>query len=73
MSLSVPALADDLRIWWSYRENAGEDPSQAIAFLDLFTGTEPNWWTPDTLLSRAAMKRAFEAKVVERAESESMV
>ena len=67
MTLSIPALADDLRVWWSYRENAGEDPSQAIAFLDLFTGNEPNWWTPDALLSRAAMKRVFEAKVLAKA------
>lgn len=63
-SLTLPALADDVRTWLSYRENAGDDPSQAIAFLDLFTGNEPNWWMPDLVLSRAAMKRAMEAKVV---------
>ncbi len=62
--LTLPALADDLRTWLSYRENAGEDPSQGIAFLDLFTGNEPNWWMPDMVLSRAAMKRATEARVV---------
>ncbi len=67
MSLTLPALADDLRTWLSYRENVAEDPSQAIAFLDLFTGNEPNWWMPDSVLSRAAMKKALTARVVPRA------
>jgi hypothetical protein len=73
MSLSIPALADDLRVWWSYRENAGDDPSQAIPFLDLFTGNEPNWWMPDTVLSRAAMKRAVEAKIIEPAPGKGLL
>ena len=64
MSLTLPALADDLRTWLSYRENVAEDPSQAIAFLDLFTGSEPNWWMPDSVLSRAAMKKAIAARIV---------
>ena len=64
LSLTLPALADDLRIWLSYRENVADDPSQAIAFLDLFTGNEPNWWMPDSVLSRAAMKKAIAARVV---------
>ncbi len=62
--LDLAALADDLRTWLSYRENAREDPSAAIAFLDLFTGNEPNWWMPDSVPSRAAMKRAVAAKVM---------
>ncbi|MCW6508105.1 hypothetical protein [Lichenifustis flavocetrariae] len=64
MPLTIPALANDLRTWWSYRENVGEDPSRAIAFLDLFTGTEPNWYMPDSVASRTAIKRALQAKVV---------
>ena len=64
MTLTLPALADDLRTWYSYRENVGEDPAQAIAFLDLFTGTAPNWFMPDAVSSRAAMQRASEARVV---------
>jgi hypothetical protein len=57
-SLSLSAGADDLRLWWSYRENAEEDPSMAIAFLDKFLGEEPNWRVPESLESRAAMRRA---------------
>lgn len=62
--LTLPALADDLRTWMSYRENAGDDPSLAIAFLDLFTGGDPNWRVPDAVLSRSAMRRAVDARVV---------
>jgi hypothetical protein len=35
------------RTWWSFRENVHEDPSLAIAFLDLFAGDEPEWTMPD--------------------------
>ena len=38
---------DDLRTWWSFKENVGEDPSLAIAFLDLFAGDTPKWSSPD--------------------------
>ena len=64
MTLTLPAVADDLRTWWSYRENAREDPSQAIAFLDLLTGSEPNWYMPDSVASRGAMQRAIQARIV---------
>jgi hypothetical protein len=57
-TLNLAKGADDLRIWWSYRENVREDPSMAIAFFDQFVGNEPNWWVPDSLESRAAMRRA---------------
>lgn len=40
---AIDACADDLRTWWSYRENATEMPSYAVAFLDRFLGAEPNW------------------------------
>lgn len=69
MSLTLPTLADDLRTWLSYRENVAEDPSQAIAFLDLFTGNEPSWWMPESVLSRAAMKKAIAARVVPLADA----
>ena len=64
MTLTLPAIADDLRTWLSYRENVGEDPSRAIAFLDLMTGNEPNWFMPDSIASRSAMKRAIDARVL---------
>lgn len=38
----APELTD-LRSWWSFRENIKDDPSLAIAFLDLFAGEVPNW------------------------------
>jgi hypothetical protein len=57
-TLSFAKRADDLRLWWSYRENVRENPSLAIAFLDEFVGGEPNWHVPDSAESRAAMRRA---------------
>lgn len=39
-------LADN-RTWWSFRENVQQDPSLAIAFLDLFAGDEPEWTMPE--------------------------
>ncbi|SED02495.1 hypothetical protein SAMN05519104_2615 [Rhizobiales bacterium GAS188] len=57
-TLSLAKCADDLRLWWSYRENVREDPSMAIAFFDKFVGEEPNWRVPDSAESRAAMRRA---------------
>lgn len=56
---NIDACADDLRTWWSYRENVGDMPSYAIAFLDKFIGGEPNWVMPDLASARAAMKRAL--------------
>ena len=46
-TLAIDKCADDLRTWWSYRENAAEMPSYAVAFLDRFLGAEPNWLLPD--------------------------
>jgi hypothetical protein len=58
---AIDACADDLRTWWSYRENATEMPSYAIAFLDRFLGGEPNWILPDSARSRQAMRGALAA------------
>lgn len=57
------AMLDDLRTWWSFRENVHEDPSLAIAFLDLFSGVEPNWHMPELFTSQryqALTQRAFD-------------
>ncbi|WP_421915293.1 hypothetical protein [Mesorhizobium sp.] len=56
---SIDKCADDLRTWWSYRENVMEMPAYAVAFLDRFLGAEPNWITPDHAQSRQAMQRAL--------------
>ncbi len=71
MSLTLPDLTNDLRTWWSYRENVGEDPSCAIAFLDLFAGAEPNWYMPDSVVSRAAIKQALKAGAILSAGTEA--
>jgi hypothetical protein len=42
----VSDASTDLQTWWSFRENTAEDPNLAIAFLDLFSGDQPNWSTP---------------------------
>ena len=62
--LDLGRLADDLKAWLSYRAGGREEASAAIAVLDLFTGSEPNWWTPDSVLSRAAVKRAVAARIM---------
>lgn len=42
----------DVKTWWSFRENVQEDPSLAIAFLDLFSGEQPDWHMPALFTSR---------------------
>ena len=56
---TISACADDLRTWWSYRENATEMPAYAVAFLDRFLGAEPNWLLPDDARSRPAIVEAL--------------
>jgi hypothetical protein len=48
----APDLAD-IRAWWSFRENVEADPTLAIAFLDLFSGAEPNWGAPGLFYAEA--------------------
>lgn len=55
----LDACADDLRTWWSYKENTTEMPSYAVAYLDRFLGAEPNWLAPDVPEERGAMRRAL--------------
>ena len=42
---TAPALSD-IRVWWSFKENCREDDALAIAFLELFSGHDPNWVAP---------------------------
>jgi hypothetical protein len=52
-------IADDPRFWDSFRENAVENPANAIAFFDMVVGLQPNWEAPDV----PWMRRTFlEAK-----------
>ncbi len=57
-TLVVAGPADDIRIWWSFRENVREDRTSAIGFLDLFVGGEPNWAFPAVAAQRPAMRLA---------------
>jgi hypothetical protein len=70
--LTLPTLADDLRTWWSYRENVGDDASLAIPFFDLLTGNEPNWYFPASVVSRRAVRRAIERRIVPKALTNEM-
>ena len=56
-----PAV-EDIRTWWSFRENVSEDASLAVSFLDTFVGNEPNWAQPEFALARQGMKPAAIAR-----------
>jgi HAD superfamily hydrolase (TIGR01509 family) len=45
---------DDLRVWWSFKENVSENASYAISFLDLFAGETPNWDFPSVFFSETS-------------------
>lgn len=51
---AIAPQVSELRTWWSFRENAAEDSSSAIAFLDLFAGEEPDWEMPGIFRGRTA-------------------
>jgi hypothetical protein len=38
---------EDLRFWWSFKENCAQSPSYAVAFFEKLIGIEPNWTMPD--------------------------
>ncbi|MBO9100604.1 MULTISPECIES: RNA-binding protein [unclassified Rhizobium] len=54
-TLPLSGGVDDLRTWWSFKENTSEMPAYAVAFLDKFFGGEPNWATPDLPEMRVGM------------------
>jgi hypothetical protein len=60
--LELKPPAEDLRAWWSFRENTREDPALASGFLDAFLGKEPNWRQPDWAGARPAIVSAIEAR-----------
>ena len=59
-ALPLSEIAQDLRNWWSFRENVREDLWSAVGFFDLFVGNEPNWLTPSIAADRPAMRKHFE-------------
>lgn len=64
---NISPVLSEVRTWWSFRENVSEDPSLAIAFLDLFAGDEPEWTMPELFRSERSAEIAgrFYAKLVE--------
>lgn len=53
--------AGEPRLWLSFRENMSEDSWNAVAFLDLLVGNEPNWTMPQVAAERPALRRAAQA------------
>jgi hypothetical protein len=54
-------VADDPRFWDSFRENAAENPANAIAFFDMVVGHPPNWQAPDVPWMRTTFTSRKEA------------
>lgn len=68
--ISVGAPMPELQVhdehsgpWPSYLENTAEDASDAVSFLDLFTGLEPVWQAPLFIAERPAVRRALAQRV----------
>ena len=56
-------VLNETRTWWSFRENVDQDTSLAIAFLDLFAGSNPEWSAPSLFQSgqiKGIAKRFFD-------------
>jgi hypothetical protein len=49
---NVSLAMDDLRHWWSFRENIREDNGFSVGFLQLLMGHQPNWAMPDVFRMR---------------------
>lgn len=52
---AAPTLTDDfddLRQWWSFRENSVQDASFSVGFLQVLLGNQPNWAFPDVFRAR---------------------
>lgn len=51
---AVDPSIDDLRHWWSFKENTMQDASFSAGFLQMLLGRQPNWMMPDVF--RAQLK-----------------
>lgn len=40
------AEINDLRFWWSFKENARSDPNLVVPFFESLIGLEPSWMLP---------------------------
>lgn len=50
--VEVGRMVDDLRSWWSLRENTGVDAAFAAGFFQRLVGHEPNWSMPGNFGAR---------------------
>jgi hypothetical protein len=48
----VSPVIDDLRHWWSFKENAHMGASFSVGFLLTLLGHQPNWMMPDVFRAR---------------------
>ena len=48
----VSPVIDDLRLWWSFKENARMDAACSVGFLQTLLGHQPNWMMPDVFRAR---------------------
>jgi len=55
-STEIDPAIDDLRHWWSFRENAEKDAAFSAGFLQMVLGKEPNWMFPDVFRARLAQE-----------------
>jgi hypothetical protein len=46
VSKSQNADINDLRFWWSLRENSKSDPNLVVPFFENIIGVEQNWMLP---------------------------
>ena len=49
---AMSPVTDDLRHWWSFKENARMDASFSVGFLQTLLGHQPNWMMPDVFRAR---------------------
>jgi hypothetical protein len=56
-AVTLAPVASEMRTWWSFRENANEEPARAIGFFDLFLGNEPHWRNLESFSFRIGIRR----------------
>lgn len=52
VDVHVSQIVEDLRSWWSFRENVSEDIDYAAGFFQMLLGNQPNWWMPSNFSAR---------------------
>lgn len=53
---------DEIRTWWSFKENTAEVSDYAISYLDMFAGDEPNWNSPGLFNGRAKPEQLLDGQ-----------